>query len=184
MSGIGGGKEIVIVGLGNPGRAYARQRHNLGFMVVDMVADASGARWTEAREKALTARVELEGHGSTLVKPQTYMNLSGRAVAPILKRVNGDPARMIVIHDDIDLVPGRIRMKRGGGDGGHRGVRSIADSLRFRDFVRIRIGVGRPPEGVGAEEYVLTGFRPEERADVDSWLESAVQTLRSILQEM
>jgi peptidyl-tRNA hydrolase, PTH1 family len=182
LRGIGGGKEIVIVGLGNPGKSYARHRHNLGFMVVDAVADASGARWIDGRDKAMIARVEIQGHGTTLVKPQTYMNLSGRAVVPILRRLNADPALMIVVHDDLDLALGRIRVKRGGGDGGHRGVRSIADSLRFRDFVRLRIGVGRPPEGVGAEEFVLTAFAPEEEPLVRSWLDRAVESLELIVE--
>ncbi len=176
------GKGIVIVGLGNPGRSYARHWHNIGFMVADALAERFRGAWTKDRESALITKVEIKDRAVTLVKPQTFMNLSGKAVAPILRRVNGDPTLMIVVHDDLDLVPGRIRVKRGGGDGGHRGVRSIADSLRFRDFVRLRIGIGRPPEGVGAEEFVLTPVPAEEVPAVQSWVETAVEALRLIVE--
>ncbi|MEW6349157.1 MAG: aminoacyl-tRNA hydrolase [Thermodesulfobacteriota bacterium] len=175
------GKGIVIVGLGNPGRSYARHWHNIGFMVADALADRYLGAWTKDREGALSTRVEIEGRVVTLVKPQTFMNLSGKAVAPILRRVNGDPTLMIVVHDDLDLAPGRIRVKRGGGDGGHRGVRSIADSLRFRDFARLRIGIGRPPEGVGAEEFVLRPIPAEDASAVQSWVEKAVEAVQLIV---
>ncbi len=160
MRGFPAGKQRLIVGLGNPGRNYERHRHNLGFMVVDELAGE--LNWTTNREKTLICQAELEGERVWLLKPQTYMNRSGSAVGPALNRLNSDPTRMIVIHDDLDLAPGRVRIKVGGGDGGHRGIRSIADSLRFRDFIRVRLGIGRPPAGVPAEEFVLTGFFDDE----------------------
>ncbi|HMK37251.1 MAG TPA: aminoacyl-tRNA hydrolase [Desulfomonilaceae bacterium] len=160
MRGFSAGKQRLIVGLGNPGRNYERHRHNLGFMVVDHLAGASG--WSINREKNLVCEVEVEGEKVCLLKPQTYMNRSGSAAWPALDRLNSDPARMIVIHDDLDLTPGKVRIKIGGGDGGHRGVRSIADSLRFRDFIRIRLGIGRPPAGVTPEEFVLMPFDTDE----------------------
>jgi PTH1 family peptidyl-tRNA hydrolase len=129
-------------------------------MVVDELAD--GATWRKNCEKSLECEAELEGEPVWLLKPQTYMNRSGSAVAPALNRLNANPNRMIVIHDDLDLSPGKVRIKVGGGDGGHRGIRSIADSLRFRDFIRVRLGIGRPPPGVTAEEFVLTAFVHEE----------------------
>jgi PTH1 family peptidyl-tRNA hydrolase len=109
------------------------------------------------------------------------MNLSGKAVAPLLQRENADPARLIVVHDDLDLVVGRVRIKVGGGDGGHRGIRSIADSLRFRDFVRVRLGIGRPPEGVPAEEFVLTAFSPEEQSTAKALTLAGAQAVRLLV---
>lgn len=162
MRGTPSGKQIVIVGLGNPGNNYARHRHNLGFKVVDELAREASGSWRNNRRKALICEAEIEGTMVFLVKPQTFMNLSGQAVDPILKRLNADPARMIVVHDDLDLAAGRVRIKLGGGDGGHKGVRSIADSLRFRDFIRVRLGVGRPTEGTSPEEFVLSPFSGEE----------------------
>jgi PTH1 family peptidyl-tRNA hydrolase len=156
------GKQIVIVGLGNPGKNYSRQRHNLGFRVVDELAQETACSWKDNRRKALVCEAGMDSKMVFLVKPQTFMNLSGHAVEPILKRLNADPGRMIVVHDDLDLAPGKVRIKIGGGDGGHKGVRSIADSLRFRDFIRVRLGVGRPPEGTSAEDFVLNSFREEE----------------------
>jgi peptidyl-tRNA hydrolase, PTH1 family len=156
-------KPILIVGLGNPGRGYARHRHNVGFMVVDELSEESRSKWTTSGEKAHICKTEIESRQVVLVKPQTFMNLSGRAVARALDSSRADAAELIVVHDDLDLALGRVRIKVGGGDGGHRGIRSIADSLRFRDFVRVRLGIGRPPEGVTPEEFVLSSFLPEEQ---------------------
>jgi PTH1 family peptidyl-tRNA hydrolase len=166
------GKQIVIVGLGNPGKTYSRHRHNLGFRVVDELAREAACSWQDNRKKALVCEAGIGATSVVLVKPQTFMNLSGHGVEPVLRRFNADPARMIVIHDDLDLAPGKVRIKRGGGDGGHKGVRSIADSLRFRDFIRIRLGIGRPPEGTPAEEFVLSPFGGTE----DDFSEDLVQT--------
>jgi peptidyl-tRNA hydrolase, PTH1 family len=166
------GKQIVVVGLGNPGKTYSRHRHNLGFRVVDALAQEAASLWKDNRKKALVCEAGIGPISAVLVKPQTFMNLSGHAVEPVLRRFNADPSRMIVIHDDLDLVPGKVRIKKGGGDGGHKGVRSIADSLRFRDFIRIRLGIGRPPEGTSAEEFVLTPFGETE----EDFSEDLVQT--------
>lgn len=151
-----------MVGLGNPGKAYARHRHNLGFMVVDEIASEQRLSWRTNREKTLLCEARIDDAEIMLVKPQTYMNLSGRAVCQVVRRLNIDPSAIIVIHDDLDLVPGKVRVKVGGGDGGHKGIRSIAESLRFRDFIRIRLGIGRPPEGVSAEQFVLHAFSSDE----------------------
>lgn len=160
-------KPIVIVGLGNPGRKYLRHRHNLGFMVVDLLANEIGSAWKTARDNTLICEGRIEGVKALLVKPQTYMNLSGRAVVPVVKKHAIAPDEVVVIHDDMDLVLGRVRIKTGGGDGGHRGVRSMAECLGTRDFVRVRLGVGRPPVGVVPEEFVLSPFGPEERDAAD-----------------
>jgi len=155
-------KQILIVGLGNPGNAYSGHRHNLGFMVVDNIADSQRLSWTVNREKTLVCKAPIDSRDIILAKPQTYMNLSGKAVWPLIRRLNADPAEMIVVHDDLDLARGTVRIKVGGGDGGHKGIRSIADCLRFRDFIRVRLGIGRPPEGVSPEEFVLKKFSPDE----------------------
>ncbi len=173
-------KRILVVGLGNPGRGYARHRHNLGFMVVDELARRENGLWTTNREKTMVCEVTVEGARLVLAKPQTYMNLSGKAVSPIVKRIGADPAAMIVIHDDLDLARGRVRIKVGGGDGGHKGVRSIADSLRFKDFARLRLGIGRPPTGVQPEEFVLSGFPPDEQSAVDDLVHLGVLAVRIV----
>ncbi len=183
MRGAPSGRHIAVVGLGNPGASYARHRHNVGFMVLDALCEESGSSWKPAKDKALASEISIGTMPVTLIKPQTYMNLSGRAVVPALKRLNADPARMIVIHDDMDLAFGRVRIKVGGGDGGHKGIRSIADSLRFRDFVRIRVGVGRPPEGMAPEAFVLSPFLAEEQSELPEIIEKASAALKQILQQ-
>ncbi|MCA1960935.1 MAG: aminoacyl-tRNA hydrolase [Desulfomonile sp.] len=177
------GQPVVVVGLGNPGRKYAWHRHNVGFMVVDRLAHQAGGTWSKAKEKAFTSRVLIEGLPVVLVKPQTYMNASGQAVGPIVRRLSADPTQMVVIHDDLDLVPGRIRIKSGGGDGGHKGVRSIADSLRLKDFIRVRLGVGRPPEGMSAEEFVLSPFGQDERERLSEQISTAAEAVALIVTE-
>lgn len=156
------GKQVLVVGLGNPGRAYAKNRHNLGFMVLDQIARQCGSTWRRNREGTLLSEADLDHHPIILAKPQTFMNLSGKAVWPLISKSSLDPNQMVVVHDDIDLVVGNIRIKTGGGDGGHRGVRSIADSLRFKDFFRVRLGVGRPPDHVSPDDFVLTNFLADE----------------------
>lgn len=183
MRGAPSGRHVVVVGLGNPGASYARHRHNVGFMVVDALCSESDSDWRPVKDRALASEFSTGTLSATLIKPQTYMNLSGRAVAPALKRLNADPARMIVIHDDLDLAFGRVRIKVGGGDGGHKGIRSIADSLRFRDFVRVRVGIGRPPEGITPEAFVLSPFLEEERSQLPDIIARAGNAIRQILEE-
>lgn len=175
------GKSILVVGLGNPGHQYATHRHNLGFMVVDALSDTYGGSWAPASEKARLCKIEIESRDVLLVKPQTFMNLSGKAVEAILRRSRANPSEMVVIHDDMDLPLGRLRIKVGGGDGGHRGVKSIADSLRFRDFIRLRLGIGRPPEGHSPENFVLSPFFPEERETVRDIVFEATQAISVIV---
>jgi peptidyl-tRNA hydrolase, PTH1 family len=175
------GKQIVVVGLGNPGKSYSRHRHNLGFRVVDELAHEAACSWTDNRKKALVCQAGIGTTSVVLVKPQTFMNLSGHAAEPVLRRFNADPNRMIVIHDDLDLAPGKVRIKTGGGDGGHKGVRSIADSLRFRDFIRIRLGIGRPPEGTSAEEFVLSPFGETEEDLLKDLIETGCRAVRLIV---
>jgi len=174
---------FVIVGLGNPGKDYERHRHNLGFMVADEIVRDAGGSWSRAREKALVSKIRIDALPALVAKPLTYMNLSGRAVAPIMRRKGADPNRMVVIHDDLDLDPGVVRIKVGGGDGGHKGVRSIADSLRFRDFIRVRLGIGRPPVGQTPEEFVLTRFPSGEREALKGLVRTGSEAVFLILRE-
>ena len=137
----------VVVGLGNPGRSYERTRHNIGFLVADEIARRHGGSW-RARKKAEAAPISLDLENVTLLKPMTYMNNAGAALARY------EAAQLIVVHDDLDLEAGTVRVKVGGGAGGHNGLRSIIQHLG-NDFVRVRIGIGRPPAGVVPVDYVL-----------------------------
>ncbi len=176
------GKVRVIVGLGNPGRAYSRHRHNIGFMVVDELAERTGGKWVYNRERTLICETDILDEKALLVKPQTFMNLSGKAVAPIIKKLDHEASnRMIVVHDELDISAGRAKLKVGGGDGGHKGVRSIADSLRFRDFIRVRLGIGRPPTGVTAEEYVLAPFDEERSRVVEGLIDIGCDAVTMII---
>lgn len=152
-----------MVGLGNPGRRYAGNRHNIGFMAADAVSGRantlSRSRWTGG-ELALE---ELGERRFLLLKPATFMNESGRAVAEVLGVYKIDPGRIVVIHDDIDIPLGEVRVKVGGGTAGHRGISSVARELGDPGFTRIRMGVSRPPAGVDAADYVLSDFPEEER---------------------
>jgi PTH1 family peptidyl-tRNA hydrolase len=150
-------------------------------MVADMLAHEAGAAWKINRDKTLVCEARLARSNALLVKPQTYMNLSGRAVAPLVKKHAVDPSSVVVIHDDMDLILGRVRIKLGGGDGGHRGVRSMAECLGTKDFVRVRLGVGRPPMGVAPEEFVLSTFLPDERGQVDDLVRSGASAVISVI---
>lgn len=156
----------IIVGLGNPGPRYARTLHNAGFLTVNRIA-GGGAKWKKWRSLASICIKEVEGVTVFLVKPSTYMNLSGKAVQPLLRQMDLSPRDLLVIHDDMDLPSGKIRLRPGGGSGGHKGIQSIIDHLQSRDFARLRIGVERPPLGVDPAEYVLQPIPYEERPFFD-----------------
>lgn len=154
----------LIVGLGNPGGQYANTPHNLGFMAVDALADRLGAEWrSEPRFTALVAKVLRKGQTLWLMKPQTYMNRSGDSVGPFLRYYGATGADVIVLSDDVDLPPGRIRVRSAGSAGGHNGLRSIIDALGTQAFIRIRLGVGRAQEPRQAMvDFVLHRLSPEE----------------------
>jgi PTH1 family peptidyl-tRNA hydrolase len=158
----------VVVGLGNPGRSYERTRHNIGFLVADELARRHGGSW-RVRKKAEAAPVSLDLKNVTLLKPMTYMNNSGVAVAGY------EAAQLIVVHDDLDLEAGTVRVKVGGGAGGHNGLRSIIQHLG-NNFVRVRIGIGRPPVGVVPVDYVL-GRMDEAVKEAVSRAADAVDTV-------
>ncbi len=160
----------VVMGLGNPGRRYERSRHNLGFLLIDRIADDSGVSVTKERCESLVGQrerewtpVAAEGRDPlVLAKPQTYMNHSGVAAAALVKRFGARGSDLVVAYDDLDLPFGRLRIRCGGSAGGHRGLASVLHHLADRDFVRVRMGIGRPPAGVDAVEYVLSRFSSEE----------------------
>lgn len=150
----------VIVGLGNPGRRYAKTRHNAGFMVADEISERYGIDLKE-RESYLMGKGSIEGSSAILLEPLTFMNRSGLAVGPVMARNGVPPENLVVIHDDIDMETGRLKIRARGSSGGHKGIDSIIGSIGTRDFVRVKIGVGRE-EGVSAEDYVLRKFRKDE----------------------
>jgi PTH1 family peptidyl-tRNA hydrolase len=174
---------LLVVGLGNPGENYARTRHNLGFMVADLLAARLGAKFKAHKRSGaeiLTGR--LAGRSVVLAKPRCYMNESGRQVGPLAKFYSVPPADIIVIHDDLDLDFGGIRLKFGGGEGGHNGLRSVASALGTKDFQRVRIGIGRPPGRKDPAAYVLENFNAAERADVPTLCEQAADATELLIE--
>lgn len=170
----------VVAGLGNPGEEYSRTRHNAGFMTIDRIARAKGAELNRRRFKGVTAQAELGGKPAILVKPQTFYNLSGECVSALIGYFKIAAEHLIVVHDDLDLEAGRLRIKQGGGDGGNRGVRSIAESLGSADFIRVRIGIGRPPENEEAKDYLLRPMTAAEREALAPILERAASAAEAI----
>ena len=168
-----------IVGLGNPGRRYEQTRHNVGFLVVDRFAQRHGYGDFKSKFTALVAFRTLDAAGGDkvfLVKPQTYMNLSGSAVRDTLGYFGGVPADLIVVHDDLDLPMGRLRFRASGSSGGHRGIESILGSLGTGDFARLKVGIGREP-GRDAADYVLSPIGGAERSVLDRALQRATESL-------
>ena len=158
----------LIVGVGNPGREYERSRHNVGFEVVDELARRAGVTLKAARDKCLLAEVHTDYLHYLLAKPMTYVNNSGQAVGPLARRFGIDDAeRIIVVHDELDLPPGVVRVKVGGGLAGHNGLRSITQHLKTQDFVRVRIGVGKPPSKELGGDHVLSKVPSAERSLLD-----------------
>jgi PTH1 family peptidyl-tRNA hydrolase len=174
---------LLVVGLGNPGENYARTRHNLGFMVADLLAARMGAKF-KAHKRSGTEVVtgRLAGQSVVLAKPRCFMNESGRQVGPLAKFYSVPPADIIVIHDELDLEFGCIRLKLGGGEGGHNGVRSVASALGTKDFQRVRIGIGRPPGRKDPAAFVLENFTAAERADVPTICEQAADATELLIE--
>ncbi len=164
----------LIVGLGNPGGGYAETRHNVGFWFVDRIAESAGARFRpESRFHGELAEATLCGERIRLLKPTTFMNLSGQAVTALARFYRIDPAAILVVHDDLDLPAGEARLKVGGGHGGHNGLRDIVARLGSRDFVRLRFGIGHPGHREGVTGHVLSKPAPEEREALQAALEAA-----------
>ena len=164
----------LIVGLGNPGREYETTRHNAGFWWVDELARLHKLDFrNDAKFHSLTARGQLHGHEVLLLKPQTFMNVSGRAVGALAQFYKIAPLEILVVHDELDLPPGVARLKMGGGHGGHNGLKDIAAHLGTRDFWRLRFGIGHPGERADVSSYVLNDPRREERELIDDAMQQA-----------
>jgi peptidyl-tRNA hydrolase, PTH1 family len=174
--------ELLVVGLGNPGRQYADTRHNVGFMVADELARRLGGSW-RGKFAGELAEVRLDGLRLALLKPQTYMNESGRSVGAAARFFKIEPEDIVVVHDEVDLEPGRLQVRLGGGLAGHNGLRSVAGVLGTPDFARVRIGVGRPQRGDPrpVADFVLSGFPPE--VDAEALVSRAADAVEAVARD-
>ena len=172
--------DLLVAGLGNPGREYARTRHNVGFLVCDELARRSAASFRSKFSGEL-AEVRIGVARVALLKPQTFMNEAGRSVAPAARFFKTDPHDLLVVHDDVDLEPGRLQARAGGGLAGHNGLRSIAQHLGMQDFLRLRVGVGRPERGDPRPiaDFVLSPFAPE--VDVPTIVSRAADAVETVV---
>ncbi|MCW2887635.1 MAG: peptidyl-tRNA hydrolase, family [Streptosporangiaceae bacterium] len=174
----------LIVGLGNPGPDYAGNRHNAGFMILDVLAGRIGGRFKNHKARADVVEGRLGGPGGTrvvLAKPRTFMNESGGPVAGLRDFFKVPAERLIVVHDELDIPYGTVRLKRGGGDNGHNGLRSITRSLGDKEYLRVRFGVGRPPGRMDAATFVLRDFSAAERKDLALDLEQAADAVEMLV---
>jgi len=171
----------LVAGLGNPGQQYAANRHNAGFMVADLLAARIGAAFKRHRSRAQVAEGRLAGVPVTLAKPQGFMNLSGGPVASLCGFYKIPPERVVVLHDELDIPFGVIRLKLGGGDNGHNGLRSVTAALGTRDYYRARFGIGRPPGRMDPADYVLRDFSAAEREQLPGLLASCADAVTALL---
>ena len=173
----------MVVGLGNPGSQYEKTRHNVGFMVADLLAGRLGGAFkVHKRSGAEIVTGRLGGRSVILAKPRTYMNESGRHIGPLAKFYSVSPADVIVIHDELDIDFGKIRLKLGGGEGGHNGLRSVVNAMGTKDFQRIRIGIGRPPGRKDPAAFVLESFSAAERPEVPAICEQAADATELLIE--
>lgn len=163
-----------IVGLGNPGKKYEMTRHNIGFLAIDRLADKHGITLDEAKFKAVIGTGRINGERVVLVKPLTYMNLSGEAVRPILDYYKIDIDDLLVIYDDLDMVPGKLRLRPKGSAGGHNGIKSLIQHLGTMEFKRLKLGVGRPPHPIKVVDWVLMSYRKEDMSELNDTLDQSV----------
>jgi len=181
----------LIVGLGNPGRIYAGNRHNIGFMCLNHFAKAHSIRFDKKQGKARIGSGEVAGSEVVLARPHTYMNQSGQAVSRLVKKFNVSLDDLLVIHDDLDLPLGKIRIRHGGGSGGHKGIESIITELKSQDFSRLRVGIGRPTIVESSTEisdadivtYVLSDFTPDEKHTMTKVIPKVGETILCLLTE-
>ena len=181
----------LIVGLGNPGQGYAKNRHNVGFMCLNHFARKHGIRLDKKQGKARIGAGEVAGNQVVVARPQTYVNLSGQSVSRLVKKFNINLNDLIVIHDDLDLPPGKLRIRQGGSSGGHKGIDSIIADLASPEFVRIRIGIGRPDIAENDNQskeaeiiaYVLSDFTPEEKQVIAKAIPSVSEAIHCLLTE-
>jgi peptidyl-tRNA hydrolase, PTH1 family len=174
---------LLIIGLGNPGRGYRRNRHNIGFQILDALAESQGARFTRTQANALVTDARLEGVRLILAKPQTYMNNAGQSVGSLARFFRLPAEQILAVHDDLDLPLGALRLRPGGGSGGHRGLGSIVEHLGLAEFPRLRFGIGRPPGAMDPADFVLQDFSPADDEIVAASLERAVACIRTFALE-
>ena len=178
----------LVVGLGNPGPAYAGNRHNVGAMVVDELARRAGSRCARTRPGPTPPRcgsapapVACPGPAAVIAVPASYMNESGGPVSALLRFFSVPVERLVVVHDELDIDAGTVRLKRGGGEGGHNGLRSVSASLGTKDYHRVRVGIGRPPGRMDAADFVLRDFSPTERKELPFVLDEAADAVESLV---
>jgi len=176
--------DLLVVGLGNPGAEYEGTRHNVGVEVIELLAERHGGSLRKGREAALAAEVLIGDRRVALAFPQTFMNRSGESVRPLVRRHGiSDLERLVVVHDELDLEAGALRVKVGGGLAGHNGLRSIRDHLKSADFVRVRVGVGKPPGERRGADYVLKRPGKADRVEIDIAVQYAADAIETILNE-
>jgi PTH1 family peptidyl-tRNA hydrolase len=171
----------LVVGLGNPGPEYAANRHNAGFMVLDELAARAGGRFKTHKSRAEVLEGRLAGVSAVLAKPLSFMNLSGGPVKALTDFYKIDPAHVIAVHDELDIPYGALRIKLGGGDNGHNGLRSMTKSLATKDYLRVRFGIGRPPGRMDTAAYVLKDFATVERKDLPFLIDRAADVVESLI---
>ncbi|MGW2314060.1 aminoacyl-tRNA hydrolase [Actinomadura luteofluorescens] len=171
----------LVVGLGNPGPSYAKNRHNAGFMVLDVLASRAGGRFKSHRARADVLEGRLAGTRVVLAKPRTFMNESGGPVKGLRDFYKVPVERVVVVHDELDIPFGAVRLKQGGGDNGHNGLRSVTRSLGAKEYPRVRFGVGRPPGRMDAAAFVLKDFSATERKELDLEIDRAADAVEALL---
>ena len=169
----------VIAGLGNPGRKYSRTRHNIGFMAVEEIAQRNGIEFTDRKEYRI-GRGSIEGHKVILIEPLLYMNRSGSSVKEMIRKYNTQPHELIVIHDDLDMETGKLRIRKTGSSGGHKGVESVIQNIGSKDFIRVKIGIGREP-GTQVEDYVLSKFTRQEIPLIKETIDITADAVHTII---
>ncbi len=178
---VGSDEAWLVVGLGNPGPSYAGNRHNAGFLVLDLLAERAGGRFRAHKGRADTVEGRLAGRRVVLVKPKCYMNESGGPVASLRSFFKVPLERVVVVHDELDLPYGAVRLKRGGGDNGHNGLRSVTSALGSKDYLRVRFGIGRPPGRQDPAAFVLKDFSAAERKELPFHVDRAADAAQALL---
>ncbi|MGB3885516.1 aminoacyl-tRNA hydrolase [Gordonia sp. (in: high G+C Gram-positive bacteria)] len=174
----------LIVGLGNPGPAYEKTRHNVGAMVADSLVSSYGESFSvHKRSGALTATVRIGGEPVMVAKSRTYMNVTGRQIGPLASYYSVTPDELIVLHDELDIDFGQVRLKSGGGEGGHNGLRSISQTIGTRDYLRVRLGIGRPPGRQDPADYVLKPFPGAAKSEVDLLITNGVDATELLVKQ-
>jgi PTH1 family peptidyl-tRNA hydrolase len=174
--------DILVVGLGNPGDEFNKTRHNLGAEVVQKLAARHDGRLRKGKERSLVSEVRIDGHRVALAVPLTYMNESGLAVRALVRRFDiDDPTHVVIVHDELDLPPAALKVKAGGGLAGHNGLRSIVQHLKSDEFLRVRIGVGKPVSKERGADHVLNRFGKRERSEIEVTLEEAADAVETIV---